>query len=197
MQLHCSLQDLHRGDDTVTLYMQKAKGLFDKLAAVGKPISLTDFNLYVFRGLHGEFRDFVTSLSTKLELLAYSKLHSHLSTHEFLHGSSLQSILTTAPLLPTPLQPPSAYATHRTFAGFSGSSSSSHRGRGRRDWRGHSRNNYNQYNGQSYRGNSGGFSWQNTCNYDSNWQQQKPAGQNQWPRQIRSQIYNTFGHSTQ
>jgi hypothetical protein len=55
MQLHGSLQDLHQSDDTVTLYMQKAKGLFDKLASVSRPISLTDFNLYVFRGLHGEF----------------------------------------------------------------------------------------------------------------------------------------------
>jgi hypothetical protein len=55
MQLHGSLQDLRQGDDTVTLYLQKAKGLFDELAAVGRPISLTDFNLYVFRGLRSEF----------------------------------------------------------------------------------------------------------------------------------------------
>ena len=110
MQLHGSVQDLRQGDDSVTLYLQKAKGLFDELAAAGRPISLTDFNLYVFRGLRGEFRDLVTSLSTKVEPLAYSELYSHLSTHEFLHRSSLQSIPATAPLLPTPSQPPSAYA---------------------------------------------------------------------------------------
>jgi hypothetical protein len=61
-QLHGSLQDLRQGDDIVTFYLQKAKGLFDELAAVGIPISLIDFNLYVFQGLHGEFRDLVTSL---------------------------------------------------------------------------------------------------------------------------------------
>ena len=55
MQLHGSLQDLRQGDDIVTLYLQKAKGLFDELAAAGRSISLTDFNLYVFRGLRGEF----------------------------------------------------------------------------------------------------------------------------------------------
>jgi hypothetical protein len=55
MQLHGSLQDLRQGDDTITLYLQKAKGLFDKLAAADRPISLTDFNLYVFWGLRGEF----------------------------------------------------------------------------------------------------------------------------------------------
>jgi hypothetical protein len=87
--LHAYLQDLHQGDNIVTHYLQKAKGLFDELAAASKPISITDFNLYVFLGLYGEFCDLVTSLSTKFEPFAYSKLHSHLSTHKFLHGSSL------------------------------------------------------------------------------------------------------------
>jgi hypothetical protein len=132
MQLHGSLQDLRQGDDTVTLYLQKAKGLFDKLAVAGKPISLTDFNLYVFQGLRDEFGDLVTSLSTKAEPLMYSKLHSHLSTYGFLHGSSLQSIPAIAPLLPTPSHPPSAYAAQRAFTGFNGSGSSSHQGKGRR-----------------------------------------------------------------
>jgi hypothetical protein len=42
--------------------MQKAKALFDELVVVGWPVSLDDFNLYVFRGLRGEFKDLVTSL---------------------------------------------------------------------------------------------------------------------------------------
>ena len=53
MQLHGSLQNLCQDDDTVTLYLQKTKGLFDELATAGRPISLTNFNLYVFWGLHG------------------------------------------------------------------------------------------------------------------------------------------------
>jgi len=89
IQLHGSLQNLHQGDDIVILYLQKAKGFFDELASFGRPISLTNFNLYVFQGLYGELHDLVTSLTTKVEPLAYSKLHSHLSTHEFLHKSSL------------------------------------------------------------------------------------------------------------
>ena len=48
MQLHGSLQDIRQGDDIVTLYLQKAKGLFDELVTAGIPISLNDFNLYVF-----------------------------------------------------------------------------------------------------------------------------------------------------
>jgi len=65
--------------------MQKAKALFDELVVVGWPVSLDDFNLYVFRGLRGEFKDLVTSLVTKVEPLSYADLHSHLLTHEFLH----------------------------------------------------------------------------------------------------------------
>jgi len=47
--------------------MQKAKALFDELAAIGLLVSLEDFNLYVFRGLREEFKDLVTSLITKAE----------------------------------------------------------------------------------------------------------------------------------
>lgn len=97
MQLHSFLQDLRQDDDNITLYLQKANGLFDELAIASRPISPIDFNLYIFRGLCGEFRDLVTSLSTKAEPLPYFELHGHLSTHEFLHRSSFQSIPTAAP----------------------------------------------------------------------------------------------------
>jgi len=49
VQLHGSFQDLRQGDSSISIYMQQAKSLFDKLAAVGHPMSLEDFNLYVFR----------------------------------------------------------------------------------------------------------------------------------------------------
>ena len=56
MQLHGSFQDLHQGDDSVSAYLQRAKVLFDELAAVGRPLSLEDFNLYVFWGLSNNFK---------------------------------------------------------------------------------------------------------------------------------------------
>jgi hypothetical protein len=55
--------------------------LFDELTTAGRPVSLEDFNLYVFRGLRREFKDLVTSLVTKTKLLSYADLHSHLLTH--------------------------------------------------------------------------------------------------------------------
>jgi len=65
MQLHDSFQDLCQDDDSVTIYLQKAKSLFDELAAAKRSILLEDFNLYMFHRLHGEFKNLVTGLSTK------------------------------------------------------------------------------------------------------------------------------------
>jgi len=129
MQLHGSFQDLRQGDDSVSTYLQRAKVLFDELAAAGRPLSLEDFNLYVFRGLRSDFKDLVTSLSTRAEPLSYSDLHSYLLTHEYLNKSSLQSTLgspMTAPLLPTP-----SHSTASVFSvqrgGFGGPSGHSYR----------------------------------------------------------------------
>lgn len=83
--------------------MQQAKLLFDELVVVGQPISFEGFNLYMFRGLYGEFKYLVTNLVTKAESLSYANLHSHLLTHEFLHKTSIQSMDTSSPLLPQSL----------------------------------------------------------------------------------------------
>jgi len=115
MQLHGSLQDLRHGDESVTQFLQKAKALFDELAAASRPISLANFNLYVFRGLREEFKDLVTSLVTRVDPLPYVDLLSHLLTHEFIHKSShlsLGSAAIHAPLLPMPNIPPSALLSH-------------------------------------------------------------------------------------
>jgi hypothetical protein len=72
MQLHGSFQDLRQGDASVSMYMQQAKSLFDELAAAGRPMSLEDFNLYVFHGLRGEFKDLVTSLVARQKFRAVS-----------------------------------------------------------------------------------------------------------------------------
>ena len=82
--------------------------LFDELAAAGRPMSLEDFNLYVFCGLRGEFKDLVMSLITKAEPLLYADLHSRLLTHEFLNKNSFHSMDATPSLQSSslPQQPP-------------------------------------------------------------------------------------------
>jgi hypothetical protein len=81
--------------------MQHIKSLFDELVAVGQPLSLEDFNLYIFRGLRGEFKDLVTSLVTKAKPLLYVDLHNHILTHKFLHKTSFQPLTANSPLLPS------------------------------------------------------------------------------------------------
>jgi hypothetical protein len=99
----------------VTIYLQQVKALFDELTATGRSILFANVNLYVFCGLRGEFKELVTSLSTRAYPLSYVDLHSHLLTHEFLHKSSFQSMdaAVTASLLPMLTQPSSALVAQR------------------------------------------------------------------------------------
>jgi hypothetical protein len=95
-----------------SLYLlKKNKALFVELVVASQPISLEDFNLYMFHGVRGEFKDLAISLVTKAEPFSYTNLYSHLLTHKFLQKTSLQSIgaVDTTPLFPTSLQPPSAH----------------------------------------------------------------------------------------
>jgi hypothetical protein len=161
--------------------MQKAKALFDELAAAGRPVSLEDFNLYVFRGLRGECKDLVTSLITKAEPLSYADLHSHLLTHEFLHKSSAAI---HAHLLPTPSIPSSALVAQRQTFGNSGRN----RGRFNSGWRPNQSNSrVNRFAGSrpDHR------SFQNSSfddNRQGSWQRNR--GQNP-----RCQLCHNFGHT--
>ena len=147
------------------MYMQQAKSLFDELAAAGRPMSLEDFNLYVFRGLRGEFKDLVTSLITKAEPLSYVDLHSHLLTHEF---------------LPTP--PISAY--------YAMTNHSRNRGRSRGNWR----SNNNRFQAQN-RGHSAvdwrQNQWQNRRISAADFQ----PNQGQWSGHVRCQLCSNPSHS--
>jgi hypothetical protein len=193
MQLHRSFQDLQQGDASVTTYMQHAKSLFDELAAVGRPLSLEDFNLYIFCGLHGEFKDLVTSLVTKAKPLSYADIHSHLLTHEFLHKSSLLSLATNPPLLPTPSLLSSVHlAQQQTSFNFG-----RNRGRSRRSWRSNN-NRYSSHDRSDFRGShsSAPTDWK-----QSHWQQpRRPAAGGQWPPQrsfeqhVKCQLCFSFSH---
>jgi len=144
MRLHGSFQDLRQGDSLVSIYMQQAKSLFDELAAVGRPMSLEDFNLYVFCGLYTEFKNLVMSLITKTEPLSYADLHNYFFTQEFLHKNSLQSMDTTASLFHSSLLP-----TPQPFAHLAMSHHSSNFSYNRGYSRGHWSPNSNRYTCQN------------------------------------------------
>jgi hypothetical protein len=99
MQLHGSLQDLRQGDESITQFMQKAKALFDELVAACRPVSLEDFNLYVFCGLRGEF----PQLSYKSYYQGGIFIICRSSPHVFPFDNSEQiaKVSTTTPTSPT------------------------------------------------------------------------------------------------
>jgi hypothetical protein len=131
MQLHRSFQDLRQGNVLVVTYMQHIKSLFDELVAVGQPLSLEDFNLYIFRGLRGEFKDLVTSFMTKAKPLLYIDLHNHILTHKLLHKTSFQSLAANSPMLPTPSLLPFTHLAQQQH----NPNCSRNRGRSRGNWR--------------------------------------------------------------
>jgi len=194
MQLHGSFQDLRQGDSSVSLYMQQAKLLFDELAAAGRPMSLEDFNLYVFCGLRDEFKDLATSLITKAEPLSYADLHSHLLNHEFLHKNSFHSMAAVPsplsssslpqqpPLLPTP-----QFSAHHAMSHHN-PNFSRNRGHFRGNWHPHSNRSTPQNRGQS------ATDWR-----PNHWQQiRRNSGAGQWSGQqhVRCQLCSSFGHTT-
>ncbi|KAH0672841.1 hypothetical protein KY290_025078 [Solanum tuberosum] len=127
-----SLQNLKQDDLPVTQYLQKAKLISDELAAVARPLCLADLNIYVFKGLHSDFKDLVTAVSTRPEPVAYSELHSLLHNHEFIYGHTLSS-LTISPLPHT--DQPVAHFSKRsnTTNDRSQNNTSNYRGRGRKE----------------------------------------------------------------
>ncbi|KAK1387539.1 hypothetical protein POM88_015717 [Heracleum sosnowskyi] len=79
------LHELNQKDLPVTTFLQRAKTISDSLPAAGRPISADDLNIYVYKGLRSEFKDIITTLSSRPEAVSFEELHSLLLSHEFIH----------------------------------------------------------------------------------------------------------------
>ncbi|KAK2990765.1 hypothetical protein RJ640_007435 [Escallonia rubra] len=90
--LHINLHELDQKDESVSAYLQRAQFISDELSATGRPISIEDFNVYVFHGLKSDFEDLVTTLNARTEPVSFSELHSLLLSHEFLHSENLTKL---------------------------------------------------------------------------------------------------------
>ncbi|GMP66010.1 hypothetical protein CsSME_00026551 [Camellia sinensis var. sinensis] len=124
LQLRLGLQQLKQNNRPATVYLQEAKSFADELTAAGAPLSSVEFNLYVFQGIHSDFKDLVTTLTARSDPVSFSELHSLLLSHEFLHRRD-----TTPPAFITA---PQVNFTQTTSRGqFHGGSIRGGRGRGR------------------------------------------------------------------
>ncbi|XP_020264107.1 uncharacterized protein LOC109840022 [Asparagus officinalis] len=82
LQLHTQLQNLQKGDSSVSSYLSKAKYLADELAAAGQPMPLATFNAIVFNTLAAEYGEMISALSARTEPVSYPELCSLLVGHE-------------------------------------------------------------------------------------------------------------------
>ncbi|XP_019184211.1 PREDICTED: uncharacterized protein LOC109179097 [Ipomoea nil] len=60
--LRLVLQALRQGDASIPEYLGRAQVLIEDLALVGRPVTLEDQNMYIFRGLRSEYRPLVALL---------------------------------------------------------------------------------------------------------------------------------------
>ncbi|KAF7151058.1 hypothetical protein RHSIM_Rhsim02G0101600 [Rhododendron simsii] len=98
LHLTCCLQSIRQKDRSVTAFLHEAKTLADELSAAGKPLSRAEFNLYIFKGLHSNFKDLVTTLASRPDHVSFSELHSLLLSHEFLHNDTISSLQISSPV---------------------------------------------------------------------------------------------------
>lgn len=154
LQLHMQLQNIKQGDLTATQFLYKAKALSDELSAAGRPLSLQDFNLYVFKGLSSDFRDLVTTLATRPSPLPYSELHSLILSHEFMNMNCFTSLSVSD----NTISPPQAHVAHRQSSSSSHGRDHNGNGRGRSRGRDRGRGYSNNSNGgRNSNGGSGSF----------------------------------------
>lgn len=95
------LYNLQQGEHTsTTAYLHTAKHLADRLASAGRPITLSEFNVFALKGLRPEFKDLVITLAARPGPVSFAELHSLLVSHEFIHGHDQFSSSTLSSLPP-------------------------------------------------------------------------------------------------
>ncbi|GAV61811.1 UBN2 domain-containing protein, partial [Cephalotus follicularis] len=82
--LHLDMQMQRSQEETksVSTYLQHLKSHADEVSAAGHPMSTTDFNIHIFKGLKHEFKDLVKTLLARADPVTYSELLGLLFSHE-------------------------------------------------------------------------------------------------------------------
>ncbi|XP_019200264.1 PREDICTED: uncharacterized protein LOC109193893 [Ipomoea nil] len=78
LNLLAQFQSLRQGDSTPAEYLGRAQLLVEDLALAGRPVSLDEQNLWVFRGLRPEFRSMASSLAASGTPVSIPQLSDYL-----------------------------------------------------------------------------------------------------------------------
>ncbi|XP_019191799.1 PREDICTED: uncharacterized protein LOC109186294 [Ipomoea nil] len=77
-------QALRQGNSSPAEYLGRAQLLVEDLALAGRPVSLDEQNLFVFRGLRPEFRAMAASLTVSGNPITIPQLSDFLQAQEFI-----------------------------------------------------------------------------------------------------------------
>ncbi|KAM1941804.1 hypothetical protein ACFX13_029341 [Malus domestica] len=203
-QLRSRLHSVHKGDLSISDYLQKIKGLTDSLMAAGAPVSDHDLIVVTLNGLPDEYESFIDSIMLRLSTTTLDDLHGLLLNKEVFMLRKKKSVNSSAsepfqafatqsqpPLLPTPqfYNFPQAYAAHQSFSNPPPKFSNNNRGRGSFQRRGNAKN-FNASRGHF--SNSGGPHG----NYRNNYVNRNTSGgnRNSFGGRTSCQICNSFDH---
>lgn len=75
LQLKSRIQNIKKGDDSISDYLQKVKSISDTLATVNSPLKDEDLLLHILNGLPITFHPFKTTIRTRSHPVSVAKLH--------------------------------------------------------------------------------------------------------------------------
>ncbi|XP_019161142.1 PREDICTED: uncharacterized protein LOC109157758 [Ipomoea nil] len=91
LNLLAQFQSLKQGDSTPAEYLGRAQLLVEDLALAGRPVSLDEQNLWVFRGLRPEFRSMASSLAVSGAPVSIPQLSDYLQAQEFIRADEFST----------------------------------------------------------------------------------------------------------
>ncbi|KAM2672155.1 hypothetical protein EV1_007888 [Malus domestica] len=141
--LRSKIQNIQKGDSSLTDYLNSIKEISDKLAAAGEPISEKDLVAYILSGLPDEYESFIDSIETRSEDVNANELHGLLLSKEI----SLQKRKTRSSSSSAPFHAYTAQPHPSVSNSFLGNS------RGKSQYR--NRSNQNRHFGANQNGNFG------------------------------------------
>ncbi|KAM1263553.1 hypothetical protein ACFX2G_029156 [Malus domestica] len=175
-QLRSRLHSIHKGDLSISDYLQRIKGLADSLMAAGAFVSDPDLITVTLNGLPDEYESFIDSIMLRISTTTLDELHGLLLNKEVFMHRKKKCVASSAsepfqaftaqfqpPLLPTPSQFynfPQAFAAQQSSYSAPSKFHNNNRDRGfsQRNHRGNFSKNFNnrgQFNNSG--GNHGNY----------------------------------------
>jgi len=99
MQLKHQVATLKKGDLSISAYYQKAQGFSHLLAAIGKPIEVSELVSHILAGLGPEYDPLVTFVTTRQDSISLNELYGFMLSYETRleqHKSTIDVSISTA-----------------------------------------------------------------------------------------------------